>query len=288
MANHNATLLVQTDNGERLRCVARKQLGLLVAGDWVDIRLQPTGHASVVNLHPRHGVLNRNNHKGEAKPIATHLSAIVVVSAIQPSVDTLLIDSYCVAAKCANIEPIIIINKSDLKGPHRQQDIDTILNGYTALGYRCLLMSTSKPEDIDRLGQLMHRRTCVLVGQSGVGKSSIVNALLPDKNIRTTAVSQSTGLGNHTTTATTLYNLPRGGHLIDSPGVRDFSLGKISLKQLANGFIEFEEFKVHCRFGNCIHHNEPDCAVRKAFEEAKISPIRYNNYLKILKKYNGS
>ncbi len=282
VANHNASIVVQDENGAAFRCVARKKLGTVVAGDRVEVERQPTGPAAIVSFAPRNSVLERPNRRGELKPVAANLTRLVIVAATRPGIATLLIDSYCCAAERAGIEPVLLMNKSDLLDTEQHACVAKLLNEYHHIGYHSLLISTLQEDSADELKSLFGGHTSVLVGQSGTGKSSIVNRILPDKSVRTAALSRATGLGGHTTTATTLYNLESGGCLIDSPGVRGFALGRIAQTALAQTFREFHDYALNCRFGNCIHKNEPECAVQQAVADHHIATSRYRSYLELL------
>lgn len=284
VANHNATIIVQDKNAQIFRCVARKKLGTVVAGDWVQIEKQANGHAAIVSIAPRSGVLQRPDRWGNLKPVASNLTRLLIVSAVKPGIDTLLIDSYCSAVERAGIEPGFIINKADILDEKTHNEVAALLDDYRRIGYQVALFSSKQAADTAELMPLLHAQTSVLVGQSGVGKSSIVNRILPDKAIRTGVLSAASGQGGHTTTATTLYNLKNGGCLIDSPGVREFSLGKISPAELSRTFREFVSYAGSCRFNNCVHNNEPECAVQQAIAEQKIAASRYRSYLTLLEK----
>lgn len=284
VANHNATIIVQDENQQVFRCVARKKLGTVVAGDWVQIQKQATGHAAVVSIAPRQGVLQRPGRRNALKPVAAHLTHLLIVSAIKPGIDTLLIDSYCCAAERANIQPVLLINKSDMLDKTELNTLTEMLDSYHRIGYPAALLSAKHAIGMTPLFALLQDHTSVLVGQSGVGKSSIVNRILPDKAIRTSALSMTNGQGGHTTTATTLYNLDGGGCLIDSPGVREFTLMHITQIELSRAFKEFTAYSQHCRFSNCIHNNEPGCAVKQALGSGDITTSRYQNYLTLLEK----
>lgn len=282
VANHSASVVVQDENGSTFRCVARRKLGVIVAGDWVEVERQATGRSAIVSIAPRSSVLERPGHRGELKPVAANLTRLVIVTAIEPGIDTLLIDSYCCAAERAGIEPAVLVNKSDLLDPAQLASVSDMLDDYHRIGYRGQLVSAIKGDSVDDLDSLLRGHTSVLVGQSGTGKSSIINRIMPDKLIRTADLSQATGLGGHTTTATTLYNLDRGGCLIDSPGVRAFALEQISKAELADTFRDFVKYAANCRFHNCIHKSEPDCAVQQAVADHGIATSRYRSYLELL------
>jgi len=282
VANYSASIVVQDETSIAFRCVAREKLGAMVAGDWVEVENQPNGPAAIVSIAPRGSVLERPDRRGELKPVAANLTRLVIVSATTPGIDTLLIDSYCCAAERAGIEPVLLINKSDLLDPMQLASVTDMIDDYRRIGYHTLLTSALLEDSADELNSLFGGHTSVLVGQSGTGKSSIVNRILPDKSIRTATLSRTTGQGGHTTTATTLYNLESGGCLIDSPGVRGFALGKIAQAALAQTFREFHDYALNCRFGNCIHKNEPECAVQQAVADHDIATSRYRSYLELL------
>jgi ribosome biogenesis GTPase len=177
---------------------------------------------------------------------------------------------------------LIVINKSDLLTPETRGNIEAQLADYTALGYDVLFTSALHNTGIEAFAKHLTGRTSILVGQSGVGKSSLIQRLLPDRDITVGRLSTASGLGRHTTTATTLYRLPCGGRLIDSPGVRDFRLGKVSAASLGGGFREFTPYLGQCRFNDCRHHSEPGCAVRAALAAGSISMRRMESYLRLM------
>ena len=192
VANYSASIVVQDENGTAFRCVARKKLGAMVAGDWVEVARQSTGPAAIVSMAPRSSVLERPGRRGDVKAVAANLTRLLIVSAIRPGIDTLLIDSYCCAAERAGIEPVLLINKSDLLDRVQLASVTDMLDGYRRIGYRSQLISARQVDSVDKLNPLLRGQTSVLVGQSGTGKSSIVNRILPDKSIRTAVLSQAT------------------------------------------------------------------------------------------------
>ena len=205
-----------------------------------------------------------------------------------PAHDAFLIDRYLVAAELAGATPLVVINKSDLLDP-RVADMPTDdLRGYADIGYGILLMSARENTGIDKLAQALVNRTSILVGQSGVGKSSLIKRLLPERDIQIGRLSDASGQGRHTTTATTLYHLPQGGDLIDSPGVRDFRLGETTPADLARGFREFRPYLGLCRFQDCRHQSEPGCAVKAAMRKGMISERRLTSYTRLAKGRIGS
>ncbi|WP_273437471.1 ribosome small subunit-dependent GTPase A, partial [Sedimenticola selenatireducens] len=228
---------------------------------------------------PRKTALIRPNYSGEQRALAANISQLVIVLAPEPAPTPYLVDQYLVAAEQIGVNTLIALNKRDLMDQQALAGFEQQFGHYPDIGYPLIEISAKYEHGLDPLIERLKDQTSILVGQSGVGKSSLVNALLPDIEIQVVRLSVASGQGCHTTSATTLYQLPSGGHLIDSPGVRSFRLGQLSLDALAGGFIEFRDYLGHCRFSNCSHQHEPDCALRKAVQEGKIAPQRLANYL---------
>jgi ribosome biogenesis GTPase len=278
LVNYGKALLVEDRAGALLHCSARRNLARIVCGDRVLWRPTGTGEGVIEAIEPRRSVLNRGN--GE-RPLAANIDCIVVVAATQPAADEFLIDKYLVAAELAGITPLVVINKSDLLDAADRPSIDRCLGQYARIGYTTLLTSALRNTGIDLLRECLAGTTAVLVGQSGVGKSSLVKRLLPELEIAIGRLSAASGQGRHTTTATTLYHLPDGGDLIDSPGVRDFRPGPLSAGELAGGFREFQRWIGQCRFHNCRHLGEPGCALAAAAREKSISAQRLASYRRL-------
>jgi ribosome biogenesis GTPase len=180
------------------------------------------------------------------------------------------------------ISPVLVINKIDLLTQDPLEKLKNRLKPYEDIPYSVIYASCKESHGLDNLNKHLQDKTSILVGQSGVGKSSLIQKLLPNEELRIGALSESSGLGQHTTTATRLYHFPAGGELIDSPGVRSFRLGHVGRNQLTDGFIEFRPYQGHCKFSDCRHKTEPDCAIREAVETGKISQERYDSYQRLL------
>lgn len=244
---------------------------------------QPHSHTlRITHVEPRTSVLQRTDRHGQAKPIAANLSQLVAVTASKPPFDPLLLDRYTIAARHMGVTMVIVINKVDLLDtPELQHQADSLQALYRAIGYTVLRCNSKTGEGFDDLSAQLRHQVSILVGQSGVGKSSILNNLLPDQSIKTGTLSESSGLGRHTTTVTTWYSLTGGGAIIDSAGVRQFALEHLSDVDIESGFLEIARAARHCKFRNCRHIHEPDCAVLAALNSEQISRQRYENFLTI-------
>lgn len=271
--------------GVAQRCHLRANLPALVTGDIVTWRSgEPTG--VVVAHEKRHNLLSRPDNHGQIKPVAANIDYIVIVIAAQPTPHANLIDRYLVAAESVGIEPMILLNKTDLIDDNNREEIDELLSIYPDLGYRVIKASTVNKQGLEPIQAVLKDKTSVFVGQSGVGKSSLVNALLPDADARVGALSKrivrGSAKGTHTTTTAQLFHFPQGGDLIDSPGIREFGLWHIDKQTLLEGFREFREFLGLCRFRDCQHEQEPGCAILEAYEQGNISDRRMQSYQRIL------
>ena len=288
VARFGAKLDVENEDGKVYRCTSRRKFGPIVCGDQVSWQLTHDNEGVIAALIPRRTLLARPDDIGRDKPIAANISQIVIVSTVKALNDERyhlhhnLIDRYIVAAESLDITPVIVINKYDLLSNDEQQQLSHDMQVYSEIGYNVINTSTKQARGLEDLTRQLEQHTSVFVGESGVGKSSIIRSLLADTEIRVGEVSTGSGKGKHTTTATTLYHLNSGGDLIDSPGVREFGLSKIEQVALAYNFIEFRFHISRCKFNNCMHKAEPQCAIKQAVEENIISRRRYENYLEIL------
>ena len=264
-----------------LLCQTLRKLDTVVVGDQVLLSISGPEQGRIEQILPRQSVLHRPSRGDQIRPVAANINTIFVVFAAEPECDFLLIDQYLAICENCNIDAALIFNKIDL--PHATA-VEDELAYYQTLGYRLFKVSAKQSIGLDSLTKALAAQISLFAGQSGVGKSSLSNALLPDKVLKTNTVSETTRHGRHTTTAATLYHLPSGGDLIDSPGVAIFGLAGLSEAQLAWGFREFHPFLEHCRFNDCRHVNDKDCAVRQAAEQGKIAINRYQRYLKLRDK----
>ncbi|KEA64843.1 Ribosome small subunit-stimulated GTPase EngC [Marinobacterium lacunae] len=263
------------------RCHMRTHLGQLVTGDRVIWRASNDGGV-VVAAQPRESELQRPNNMGELKPVAANIDFIVIVFAVEPRAHPNLIDRYLVAAESCGIEPVLLLNKVDLLDTEAGAYLPPLLAQYEAIGYRVLKASTTAEHGLDDLKDLLKDRVSVFVGQSGVGKSSLINSLLPGIDLKVGELSEQTRKGRHTTTTARLFHFPDGGELIDSPGIREFALWHIEPEQVLEGFRELRPLLGHCRFRDCKHESEPGCAFKAALESGEISESRFNSYRQIL------
>lgn len=276
------SVAVEVDDGQVFQCHLKRNQELPVVGDYVIFQPDRQESGFIQQIEPRRTLLSRGDGRGQMKPIAANVDYIMVVMAPPPIFSDYLLDRYLVAAEILNIRGMIILNKSDLMGADESEQMRQHLAAYEKIGYPALLTSIFQEQSIHALGKSLAGKSAVLVGPSGVGKSSIISRLVnysPDE-IRIGAVSDK-GAGKHTTTASRLYHLPEGGSLIDSPGVREFNLWKIDQDVLWRGFPEFAQYETGCRFRDCRHRAEPGCTVQDAIASGKISQNRYNNYLKL-------
>jgi ribosome biogenesis GTPase len=265
-----------------VRCTAKRKFDTIVCGDVITWHHNEHGNASVDDLLPRKNALARPGYRGRMRTIAANIDQVVIVNSWLPETSWDLVDRYLIAAEQLKAEAIIVMNKSDLAEGHATDKDWQAMQTYRDIGYDVLEMNAVTGEGVDALLTLMRDKTCIFSGRSGVGKSSIANQILPDTDILVGIISDS-GEGKHTTTTATLYELPKGGYLIDSPGVRDYALGDISEQDLSDGYIEFAQFADMCRFNNCTHDHEPKCAVRSAVDDGKISKERYQRYIMALR-----
>jgi ribosome biogenesis GTPase len=282
IAAYGRHLLVRTTDGRDLRARPAGRRLSIVCGDRVRCELdRKHDELLIVEVLPRRTLLARANLRGESEPIVANISQLVVVVAPLPQPDWFIVDRYLCAATAAGIAGAIAVNKSDLAANKGDEDE---LAAFTAAGYAHVSCSAASGAGLDALKALLAKGTSVLVGQSGVGKSSLVSALLPDTEIETSLLDREEE-GRHTTTASRSYPLASGGTLIDSPGVRDFAPAIEQLDSQTLGFPEVDRRAGQCRFQDCRHMQEPACAVIAAVEAKDMSSRRYESYRRLRRRY---
>lgn len=277
---------VESEEGEIFRCNLRRTLKNVVVGDKVSWRLgseQLQGISGVIEaVFPRQNELTRPDYYDGIKVMAANIDQIIIVSAVLPSLSLNIIDRYLVICEQAGIPALIVLNKIDLLNEQERAEVKQQLAIYEQIGYETLCLSADTGENMSALHRYLANGTSIFVGQSGVGKSSLINQLLPEVNAQTGAVSEVSGLGQHTTTASRLYHLPQGGNLIDSPGIREFGLWHLEADEITQGYREFQSVLGSCKFRDCKHKDDPGCALKQAVENGEISAIRFENYHRLL------
>ena len=279
IASHGRHVLVEAASGSRHPCTLFGRRLDAVCGD--EVRWLPAerdGPGVVLERLARRTELARTDSRGRSEAMVANLTQLVVVSAGLPRPDFFVIDRYLAAAESSEIKAVVVLNKSDLA---ESRDVARELDNYAAIGYSTLHCCASTGAGIPELRRALRDELSVLVGQSGVGKSSLANRMLPGLNAETAELSRATVEGRHVTSVATLHRLPDGGDIVDSPGVRDFAPALERLTQPAALFREFAEPAEHCRFGDCKHLREPDCGVQAALAAGTISARRYESYRRL-------
>jgi len=290
VSHHGKQLLIEDlETGQRLRGYPRQTLGALTTGDrirWVENKL---GEASVEVLLPRQSLLVRPDSHGKARLMAANLDQVLIVVAPLPTMNPFVIDQAIVATLDLPARPLIVLNKSDLLYEVPANQLFTELAEWRKVGFDSLQVSAKTGEGLDKLHEALKDHTSLLVGMSGVGKSSLTRQLSPQAaDIAIAEISDHSQEGRHTTRTSTLYHLPAGGMLIDAPGVRDFGIYQLNRQTIERGFPEIQEHASDCRFANCSHQHEPGCAVRRAVENGTISARRFESYSRLMAQLAGS
>ncbi|MFG1496795.1 small ribosomal subunit biogenesis GTPase RsgA [Saccharospirillum sp. HFRX-1] len=279
VSHYGVTTDVESDDGQRTRCHKRTNLPALVTGDVVLWQPDDNNSGVITACQPRRSELGRPDSRGQMRPVAANVDRIIIVAAPSPRTPANLIDRYLVAAAHHDIHPIIVLNKIDCldQAPEMRDE----LSEYQNLGYETHALSAQTEAGMAEIRQLVATGNSVFVGQSGVGKSSIIATLLPEEVIKVGDISEATGKGRHTTTTAKLYHIPGGGDLIDSPGIREFGLWHVDADSLLAGFPELANSAGQCKFRDCNHKSEPGCAVRQAVADGTLSQRRYESFLAI-------
>lgn len=288
LVSYGSQGVVLLASGERKRCKFRRQVGRPYCGDRVMVARADDASLVVEDVLPRKNCFVRADERQRRNIIAANLDQVIIVVATRPLPSRDLMERYLLAVHSLGIEPLIVYNKTDLElAPDETAKGVQVLGhmpDYEALGYTVIRTSCKTAPGITGLQAELKDRTSILVGQSGVGKSSLINQLLPDMQIQTGELSSATGKGTHTTTSTIMYQLTEGGFLIDSPGVWEYGIWKLENHELAAGFIEFEPWLGRCRFNNCLHVSEPDCAIKQAVADGLIRDWRFQSYLRLMEQ----
>ncbi len=296
VSHFGATLDIEDQSsGHIIRCALRQNIETLVCGDkivWQNLQNLPEDEqiqGVVTALEPRKTVLARPDFTSQMKPVAANIDQLLIVTSPIPELNEGLIDRYLVAAELSKIQPILMLNKIDTLSDEQRDILEHRLKVYQNIGYPIIFTSAKSQDGMDDLLEQLKRKVSVFVGQSGVGKSSIINALLPEAHIKEGEVSLATNKGTHTTSVSRLYHIQNQTQaddlhtsLIDSPGVREFGLWAIHKEDVIHGFIELQEQTQYCHFRDCKHLNEPNCGLLKALDEGKISAQRLQSYQRIV------
>jgi ribosome biogenesis GTPase len=281
---HGLASVVEAADGTLYRCAVRRLLkslatderSIVTTGDRVWFRDASNGEGMIERVEPRHGVLTRASRRREHVLVANVDQLVIVMSLVEPNLKPHLIDRYLATAQQGGLAPILCLNKADLV---EHANLQPLIGAYSQLGIPTLLTSATTGEGVDRLRELLKDRATVFSGQSGVGKSSLLNAIQPDLSLKVRTVSEVNQKGRHTTTTAELIKLESGGWVVDTPGVRQLQLWDVIPEEVEGFFAEFRAFVALCAFPDCTHTHETKCAVKRAVDRRQISARRYHSYL---------
>ncbi len=280
ISHHGGKIVVEMASGQLIKCAVKSNLGIIVCGDNVVLEKTRDNQHRVLAVKPRHNLLQRLDGFGHKKSVAANITQLLICLAVKPEPNLFLLDQYLLAAEQQNIEPVIVLNKIDLLDESCTDPFE-LGSIYSKMGYQVLAISAKTNRNLGQLRSLFDDNASVLSGVSGVGKSSITAALIPEAEIKIADISEANEEGRHTTRTSRLYHLPHNGRLIDTPGVRGFSPVIDNNQPVSAGFRDIAEYGNSCRFANCIHTNEPGCAVIEAVKNDDIVESRYQHYLRM-------
>lgn len=269
----------------KIRLEGRKTTNPIAVGDIVDFDIEDNDEASIKSIHPRKNYIIRKsiNLSKQSQILASNLDQTVLLATlVSPRTSLGFIDRFLITSEAYSIPAKIIFNKSDLLSEEMKQAQKEIIDIYSAIGYDCFEVSSNDSAQIEKLRPLFKNKTTLIAGHSGVGKSTFVNALEPGLNLKTGEISAAHAKGMHTTTFAELHPLSFGGNIIDSPGIKELGLVEMKKEEIGHYFPEIRDRMNGCKFNNCLHVNEPKCAIISAVEKGEISAERYASYLGIL------
>jgi ribosome biogenesis GTPase len=285
--------LVRNPSGQTLECRlkgkirldGRKTTNPVAVGDKVDLEWDENNEAMISHIYPRKNYIIRKsiNLSKQAQILASNLDqAILVATLVAPRTSLGFIDRFLITAEAYSVPAKIIFNKADILDAELLKLQDEIISIYKKIGYQCFVVSSLNKENIESLKLILKDKTTLIAGHSGVGKSTLINALEPGLNLKTGDISAAHSKGMHTTTFAELHALSFGGFIIDSPGIKELGLVEMKREEVGHYFPEIRNIMNNCKFNNCLHVNEPKCAVKEAVEKGEISEERYHSYLGIL------
>ena len=285
---------VRDENGEEIRCRIKGKIRLddlkhtnpVAVGDVVHFEMEMGREDGIIkHIEPRKNYIIRksSNLSKQTHIIASNLDqAILIATLVEPKTSLGFIDRFLLTTEAYHIPAIIIFNKSDLCGGGLKEILNDTLSIYKNIGYKSIICSAKSNMNIDLVSELLTNKTSLIIGHSGVGKTSLLNLIEPSLKLKTAEISNYSRKGKHTTTFAEMYQLSKGGFIIDTPGIKEFGVVDFSSEEVSHYFKEMQPLIGCCKFNNCIHLNEPECAVKSAVESGKIREERYESYLSIL------
>ena len=291
--NTGSWYTVKTNNGDFINCKIKGNFRLkgirstnpIAVGDNVDIVLNQEGTAFITHICERRNYIIRKsqNLSKQSHIIAANVDqALLIVTVNYPQTSTIFIDRFLATAEAYSVPVVLVFNKNDILTTEERHYQEMMVKLYSNIGYTCLIISATTGQGIEELTPLLQGKITLLSGNSGVGKSTLINRILPDANLRTSAISDAHNTGMHTTTFSEMIEMPNNGYLIDTPGIKGFGTFDIEPEELTSYFRDIFHFSKNCRFNNCTHTHEPGCAVLEAVKEHYISESRYQSYLSML------